>query len=729
MLLSPIFAIVASLISSSQGSFDPRVQAPVVVNSGFEQIDPGRGFASHWNRGISNGTAATAEIDGNEKHTGTSSVRITDATPTAAYKYAIVNSDWIDVKPSTTYQLRFWVKGKNVGKFMAGAGIEGAGEYRIPIPVGDYDWREFTFRITTPENGHRVTLQFVADGASESVWIDDVSLSISDVQLANIKEVRSKPFAPTWFPRTPGPISKSLFVVDISHESTDTCAVITALQGIVNRKQALLYLINPTNPARYDTRWLEWLKKRGYTGREQLLHSPSEAIAHFRTYVSGVVMWDPNLPGSINAAWMLAGLRNGLPCSPTMSQTLQLPILEDLRGKWKRNVDAYRWIYDHYWPQMSHNLLAWEYPGTNALSSRDYMVQQKVFLFWVSSPSDREPGADPQAEMEFAEDLLRNTPGNTPVMGWPMYGTKGVDEYAAVRTLSEFAKWVPGTGYNSNVTVHSAVQPSSAVFKQHPVGGPAAETDPNKGAVNITLNIMDSGDAQWYWQLHQQRIWSDADRGASPTGYGMNPTVLDTMPAVAEWYYANRRPGDSLFGLIYMNAPIYGSRYRTEDRERIWNEYIAQFDRYRKALDMTGIELYNGGSAGPTATIDLIHRFTRGMPGLQFILADLGRHTDVTPANAAQIIDGVPVFHTLTNFRVWTSAEEVSNRTMADENHWLKTEITSQTPYKRPAFMSALAISWYYFPSWVKSFVGSMPSEYRFVSPEELSRAFLRSRK
>ena len=699
-----------------------------IPNGGFEERDNSTGFATLWIRGFGPGTQATAEIDDSVAHSGLRSLRITDATQTEAYKYALVNTSWLDVQPRTTYELRCQARGRNVGKAFIGIACEGAGEHRQSLPVGDYDWREVTFRVTVPGGCRRALIQFVADGVTEGLWIDEVTLHVSPVQLGNIREVQYSRSYTSWYPRTPGPVPDQLVVVDLQQADHDTRAMLTALQGIVNRQRPQLYLLHPTNPALYDAMWLAEMRSHGYTGPDEVRLDPAAAIAHFRQEITGIVVWDPELPASANAAWMLAGIKNALPTSPAGIARFELPIVEDLRGRWTRNVDAYRDMFDRYFSQMSPHLLAWEYPLSNALQSRDVMVQQRVFQFWVTAYTDREKGSDPPAEMAFLEELLAETPGNVPVMGWPMYVDKGIEEYTAVRLLSEFGKWVPGTGFTSNGSVHSAIHPPASVFQQKSASADAATIPLRHDKLYITTNILDSGDAHWYWQFYQRQIWADPLRGSVPTGYGMNVTLLDALPLVAQWYYERRKPRDSFFALVYMNAPVYASRYADADRERIWTGFIANLDTYRKQLDMDGIELYCGGSSGPSATTQVLQRFTRGMRGLNYILAGLGRHSDTTPDNAAQLLDGVAIFRTMTDFRIWTKSEDVLGRTMEGENTWLLREIAAHAPTQRPGFLSALAISWSYYPAWMKDLCSRFPADYEAVSPGELAhllRAFL----
>ena len=109
-------------------------------------------------------------------------------------------------------------------------------------------------------------VQFVADGVTEGLWIDDVTCRVSSVQLGNIREVQCPRTYSSWYPRTPGPVPDKFVVVDLQKADHDTRAMLTALQGIVNRQRPQLYLLNPSNPAGYDAMWLTEMRRQGYTG-------------------------------------------------------------------------------------------------------------------------------------------------------------------------------------------------------------------------------------------------------------------------------------------------------------------------------------------------------------------------------------------------------------------------------------------------------------------------------
>jgi len=302
-----LFLLLLGALTASGASISQQSPAPPVVpNPGFELVDPSSGFAAGWHRGVSEGTQGSAEIDTEVAHSGARSLRITNATPYQAYRYVLVNTDWLETQPATTWILRFHARGRGVGRCNSGIAFDGGGEHRQPMPAGDYEWRAVSMRFTVPDGCTRFHIQFASDDVTGGLWIDDVSLEYSPVQLANIAEMRPAKEPRSWYPRTERPLPRRLVVLDVSAESADVCGAMAALQGIVNRRSPRLYLINPTNPAGYDEKWLAYLKQKGYTGQEERLKSPEAALKRFRNEVRGAIVWDPQLPGSRHAAWMLA---------------------------------------------------------------------------------------------------------------------------------------------------------------------------------------------------------------------------------------------------------------------------------------------------------------------------------------------------------------------------------------------------------------------------------------
>jgi len=531
---------------------------------------------------------------------------------------------------------------------------------------------------------------------------------------------------PGIFPRSRAPLAEHLVVYDCSREPAERAMALAALQGIVNRSAPRLYMINSTNPPDDDEFYLRYMQDKGYAGTERRIGSAEELVELFREEITGAIVYDPELPGSVHAACMLAGITRALPLSPPLAEEFGLPVVADLRGRWRRNVEAYRFIFENYWDQMNHYVLAWHHPLTNAQYLRDYLVEFNIFTFWLSGYADNLKGADPPAEEEFIHELFAATPANIPVMGWASYGhDSGISEYEALRWCSEYGKFLPGTEFCSNLSIHTAIHPPDTVFVQNWAGtGRRLQLEGDK--VYVSVNILDSGDSLWYWQLAQRHVWADAERGTVPIGWSMNVTLYDTLPLAAQWYFENATPNDRFFaavsGLGYMHTGAYASRFQPLERERIWREYVRLTDEYCRRLDVHGIELYNGswGETTPPAPETFLW-FVEGMPGLDYILADVGRHDSVNAGNANYALDNTVVFHTLSRYRPWASGAELSERDRNEEIQWLVDDITANSPADRPGFMSVMALSWTFFPSWISELCARLPGDYIVVLPEEMA--------
>ena len=223
-----------------------------------------------------------------------------------------------------------------------------------------------------------MNVHFVVDGLTDALWIDDVTIALSSRQRAGLREVQYPREFPGMFPSSQGELARHLLVCDVTKAPDELVRPLAALQGIVNRRNPRIYLINRgPDPACIDEKWLAYMKEKATPNRRKRIADPLEILRRFRSEITGLIVFDPDLPGAINASWMLAGLKNALPVSPEVANTLvaalHVPVVSDLRGKWKLNVDAYRYVYDHYWDQMYHHALAWQFPPSKRFCTQDFL--------------------------------------------------------------------------------------------------------------------------------------------------------------------------------------------------------------------------------------------------------------------------------------------------------------------------------------------------------------------
>ena len=148
-----------------------------------------------------------------------------------------------------------------------------------------------------------------------------------------------------------------LDVVDLPELPGDLKLLLGTLQGVVNRAKPRIYLIG--DDATGGEGRLTWLRslKVPYT-----IHpDPWTLVAKYRDAVRGTIIFDPDVPDTVNVATTLAGLKNAVVASPALADRLQqeygLGVLDDLRGRFADRLDAYEWQFEQLWPQTSHRML------------------------------------------------------------------------------------------------------------------------------------------------------------------------------------------------------------------------------------------------------------------------------------------------------------------------------------------------------------------------------------
>ncbi|UUZ95365.1 hypothetical protein LJK87_13390 [Paenibacillus sp. P25] len=156
---------------------------------------------------------------------------------------------------------------------------------------------------------------------------------------------------------------KQLDAADVYDAPGDIKSLLATLEGIVNRKEPRIYLIE--NKEEGKTTWLNDLHV------PYRVHTDYwEVIRKYISEAKGMIVYDPKVQDSINVATTLAGLKDGVVVSPELAEQLKTPpfnltVLEDLRGRFKDKLDAYTWQYDHLWNQTTRRMLIGLGPNTS----------------------------------------------------------------------------------------------------------------------------------------------------------------------------------------------------------------------------------------------------------------------------------------------------------------------------------------------------------------------------
>jgi len=210
----------------------------------------------------------------------------------------------------------------------------------------------------------------------------------------------------------------------------DALHVSSALQGIVNREQPLMYLDYVSSEGiNVDEYWWNKYSQGGewLAGRERVkIIDPIKACEIFRDKVKGLVVYDPNVAATSNLASMIAGVEDLIPVRYDLragsyyNRLLQHGfkpkvwlVNKDGSSKFASKNAAYRWAIDKYLRTGKCDTefaayyidQAWmKNPGAaiknhHQLSNHDFFVSHRSFFFDLSPWSDEVASDDPSGEV------------------------------------------------------------------------------------------------------------------------------------------------------------------------------------------------------------------------------------------------------------------------------------------------------------------------------------------
>jgi len=525
-------------------------------------------------------------------------------------------------------------------------------------------------------------------------------------------------------------LAETILVSDLRNASSGERLLAITLQGKINSmKESQIYLLL----AEWDLFWLDRLREKGYI-RTTVEADLQGLLDRYGDIFDTAVVPDDHVPATINVATMMAALSNAIVVEP---QCLDLLAgekrLEDLRGRWQRDVDAYRWAKVHLWPEMNPKVLACYNPSSCPHFLRDYLVSNKIFTFWITSQDGEDRTVSfHEEEKAFAESLFLATSPPTPILGfWHSGSDPGIHEYTGVGWAGEYGVLTVPCDFATNMSLLSGVRSDlSRAVKHYHARSDAAKISLDQGKVYVAFHVIESGDAPSYWQNRQYKVWEDPVRGSVPIHWSLGPGLLELMPPIAEWFLEHASARDQFFlgisGAAYVH-PYRGLFQKTNDPEGLWVEYLSLTGNYLRILGLDAVGLYTDSwkpfirdSQDPVTL-----RFAEGIPGIRFLLLGMGRDHGVTVSNAIYELgrDRVMVCHILTRW-----LPEWTRFSRQEQIDWLVREIRCQTPEIRPAFMNVMALSWVYGPEEIQAVLRGLGDSYQAILLPEMKTLLLEAR-
>ncbi|MGV8096231.1 MAG: GxGYxYP domain-containing protein [Mangrovibacterium sp.] len=406
-----------------------------------------------------------------------------------------------------------------------------------------------------------------------------------------------------------------------SKEMYDEAIVVSCLQGIVNRKGPKVYVISQVNRTpdywfkkfTSEGRWLQGIKTDTLENLDQLFDLARDEI-------KGAIIWDTNVPATVNVATTMAGVENGVVFSPDLARRYldkwKLRVIKDLRGMFTGKLtgsaknDAYRWAISNYLSKglcNTHRVFLSEDAYTardkgdiGYVVTRDWAVHKGSFVYDLSPWGDEQPQDDPDqipgTDLEtykmMLSEILKQTDGKemTEIAGFfafskysnmPDHKSKHEavpTEWESVFLMSPYNCYQNTvTSYCFNQSFHS--QAPIGVLKQH---RPSVEKKPeNKTYICILMADYDSSTPlyEFLW-----KFWEDPHRGEIPFIWGLNPNLVETYPDIIEYLYTTVSDND------YFGADASAAGYMNPSR--ILPQYLSLFvEHNRKFYNMLDITI------------------------------------------------------------------------------------------------------------------------------------------
>ena len=230
------------------------------------------------------------------------------------------------------------------------------------------------------------------------------------------------------------PRASSLDAADLTALTGDEQCLLVSLQGQVNRKQPRLYFFLSSDGS--DQVWLNTL-----TVPRRVSTEPWEFLAKYRSEIRGAVVYDVNVPDTVNVATAIASMRGGVICTADLAKAHQLNVIEDLTGEFANGMAAYQWAFDNLWPKMPQRILTAITP-TNSV--------QVANVQWTTLLQVTQPITDGSNKAVYTADLTPFlTSGGAVYVRWTdAYPNDGwgpsVDQVTVTADGNAIASFQPG---------------------------------------------------------------------------------------------------------------------------------------------------------------------------------------------------------------------------------------------------------------------------------------------
>jgi hypothetical protein len=470
----------------------------------------------------------------------------------------------------------------------------------------------------------------------------------------------------------------------------DESLAVACFQGIMNRDEPRLYVLSSANAR--PQYWLDVMSRDDgwLAGRPRTAVSGLDSLRELAgDRVKGAVIWDPNVPATVNVATMIAGVKNGVALSPELADPYlakwKLPVLEDLRGRFDGSAtgsaknDAYRWAIREYLAKglcSSHLICLFEDASTcraagniGYVVTRDWAVKNRAFVFDLSPWGDEFPKDDPKQPLGtdlatyrmILEETMKQAAGKhmTEMTGffafWKYSNVDGnpskhepvPTEWESVWLISPYNCYqntISSDCYNQSLHSQAPVKK----FEQRP---PALlKTVEQKAYICVLMADYDSATPLYDFMPNH---WEDPGRGKVPLAWGINPNLIETYPDVIAHFYKTATEND--FFTADASAAGYFNPNRIQPRSLPL--MVRHNKRFFDAANMSIAPMVLDWEEPTAAVKDAFAKFSPD--GYATIVMDLHENGGTVPK--PHVWKGMPVTELINNTCNFVEPKQTSN--------------------------------------------------------------------
>ncbi len=329
--------------------------------------------------------------------------------------------------------------------------------------------------------------------------------------------------------------SATLHVLAVPHTANEsTRLTLLSIEGLANRARAELYL-DFNNETGNASSMLSFLEARYGVTPDPV--SLDWVYQHYLPTVSGLVVFDPARPESVNLVTVMAGIRDAVIAGPDTAANLHaaygLQVLFDYGSSNWTSLDpagAYDRALAELAPSCDRNLLAILPPDRFAL--RDYLIATRTFVFYQPQGVLALPG-----ELASTQRVLAAFPRGIPILGWFNSPTL-TEENAFIQLASHYGKAVIGSQDVPDLSVLTAYGRNEVRAQPAPPATPPLE---NK---TYAVVAIPDGDNLDFIEHRMRALWAEPERGTLPLTWSLSPVLADLAPPYLDYFYGSATPAD-----------------------------------------------------------------------------------------------------------------------------------------------------------------------------------------